>query len=445
MEKDIHFVNSLYGQANEKIPFKIDIILFLVTSFFLIAIIWASFSEIDELARGEGKVIPAKKIQTIQNLDGGVISEILVQEGDHIVKDQPLMKIDTIRFQASLEENRESYLALLAKKTRLETELKLKPNSKNAKLFFPKELKEIDSEYMNIEKRVFNNRIKEYQSAIKTLKFQLYQKKQELKENYAKEKQLTRSLTLIKEERRTISKMVKSGSKSSIELLKVESNYNKTKGDLEGITLSIPRLKLAIAEAKSKIEERTNQFKTEASIQIQEVEAEMKKIKARLVSDKDKLSKTIVRSPVDGVIKLIHLNTIGGVVKSGDNLIEIVPDSENLLVEAKINPKDIAFINPTQKAIVKITAYDFSIYGALEGKIVEISADTIKDEDSKDGKTYYKVVVKTNKNYLERNDKKLPIIPGMIASVDIVTGKKTIMDFILKPILKTKQEALHER
>jgi adhesin transport system membrane fusion protein len=239
--------------------------------------------------------------------------------------------------------------------------------------------------------------------------------------------------------------MVKSGSKSTVELLKIENSYNQTKGDLESSTLSIPRSKSAINEAQSKIDEKIHQFKIDASAQLQEVEAELKKIESRLVSDNDKLSKTIVRSPVNGIVKQININTIGGVVKSGDTLIEIVPDSDMLLIEAKIDPKDIAFINPTLKAVVKITAYDFSIYGGLEGKIVEISADSIKDKDSKDGKSYYKVVVKTNKNYLERDGKKLPIIPGMIASVDIVTGKKTIMDFILKPILKTKQGALHER
>ena len=152
-----------------------------------------------------------------------------------------------------------------------------------------------------------------------------------------------------------------------------------------------------------------------------------------------------MRSPVNGTIKQININTIGGVVKSGDNLIEIVPDSDILLVEAKIDPKDIAFINPNLKALVKITAYDFSIYGGLKGKIVEISADSIEDKYSKDGKAYYKIIVKTNKNYLEKDGKKLSIIPGMIATVDIITGKKTIMDFLLKPILKTKQGALHER
>ncbi|OUR72932.1 secretion protein HylD, partial [Arcobacter sp. 31_11_sub10_T18] len=163
------------------------------------------------------------------------------------------------------------------------------------------------------------------------------------------------------------------------------------------------------------------------------------------VAEKDKVAKTTLYSPVHGIIKQINVSTIGGVVRSGMDLIEIVPQSKILLVEAKISPKDIAFINPKQKAIVKITAYDFSIYGGLDGKIVEISADSIIDKDSKDQASYYKVVVKTDKNYLEKDGEQLPIIPGMVASVDIVTGKKTILDFLLKPILKTKGNAFHER
>jgi len=355
------------------------------------------------------------------------------------------MKIDTIRFQASLEENKEAKLSLLAQKTRLYAELNFKRKNKIPRLKFPEELKNKNSIYMKIEKRIFINKIKEYQSSVKTLEYQLYQKRQELKELYAKKKQLKRSLVVVKKQKNTIYKMVKSGSKSNVELLKAEGSYLKTNADLENTTLSIPRAKLAIAESKSKIKERMYQYNTESATALQEVESELKKIESRLISDNDKLSKTIVRSPVNGIIKQININTIGGVVKSGDTLVEIVPDSNILLIEAKIDPKDIAFINPTLKAIVKITAYDFSIYGGLEGKIVEISADSIVDKDSKDGKTYYKIVVKTTKNHLERNGKILPIIPGMIASVDIVTGKKTIMDFLLKPILKTKQGALHER
>ena len=444
MHDDVHFVNSLYGQSNEETPYNMNILIYVIGVGFLILIIWASFSEIDELARGQGKVIPANKIQTIQNLDGGTVSEILIQEGDHISKEQPLMKIDTIRFEASLEENQEMYNSLLAKNIRLKEETAYKVGQQKIEsLVFPIQLK--GNNYTFLEDKLFKTRIQELENSLKTLRLQLSQKEQELQELYSKEEQLKRSLSLISQQKDAIDKMVKNGSKSNVELLKMEHTYNETKGDLDATTLSIPRSKFAIEESKSKIEEKLSQFKSEASKELQTVEADLKKIEARLVSDNDKLNKTIVRSPVDGIVKLIHINTIGGVVKSGDNLVEIVPDSDILIIETKIDPKDIAFINPTQKAIVKITAYDFSIYGALEGKIVDISADSIEDKASKDNKPYYKVIVKTNKNFLEKDGKILPIIPGMIANVDIITGKKTVMDFLLKPIIKAKRESFHER
>jgi adhesin transport system membrane fusion protein len=282
-------------------------------------------------------------------------------------------------------------------------------------------------------------------SSLQVLENQLGQKVQELVELKDKIKQLKQSLKFTKDEMNTIKKLVKKGVKSNIDLISIQKEYSKLEGELNASKLSIPRIKLSIKEAQNKLVEKLKTFKSKAADELQKKTSELKKYETKLVSDTDKLNKTVVRSSVDGVIKQIYLNTIGSVVKSGMDLIDIVPDSDILYVEAKIDPKDIAFINPSQKVVVKITAYDFAIYGALNGKIKEISADSIKDENSKDGKTYYKVVVETEKNYLEKDGEKYYIIPGMIASIDIVTGKKTILDFILKPILKTKQTALHER
>lgn len=234
-------------------------------------------------------------------------------------------------------------------------------------------------------------------------------------------------------------------SKSKVDLLKIKRELSSLEGDLQNTYSSIPRTKYEIEEAKNKIVEKMNTFRAEASNELQKINTEIKKYESKLVAEEDKLDKTVLISPVNGIVKQINVNTIGGVVKSGMDLIEIVPLSDVLLVEAKIDPKDIAFINPQQKAIVKITAYDFSIYGGLEGQIVEISADSIEDKNNKEQKSYYKVVVKTEQNYLEKDKQKLPIIPGMITTVDIITGKKSILDFILKPILKTKANALHER
>lgn len=443
--EDVNFVHSLYAQANASTKESTNFFFYLIIIFFIGAITWATFSKIDELARGEGKVIPSEKIQTIQSLDGGILADILVKEGMYVQKEQPLLLIDTTRFKASLQENKEASYALHATKIRLEAEYKLKIKNKKPKLKFSKELNEKAPALIKSEKEFFYARVEEHKSSLIILENQLGQKVQELIEIISNEAQAKETKKLVEEEFDTIEKLVRSGSKSKIDLINIKKELNIINGEIRAAKATIPKAKLSISEAKNRILEKIRNFRSEALSELQLVNAEIKKYESILISEEDKLDKTIVKSPVEGYIKVININTVGGVIKSGQDLIEIVPKSDILLVEAKIDPKDIAFINPKQKTIVKITAYDFSIYGGLEGNIVEISADSLIDKDDKNQKSYYRVLVKTNKNYLEKNGEKLPIIPGMIASVDIITGQKTILDFLLKPILKTKQDALHER
>jgi membrane fusion protein, adhesin transport system len=444
-QEDLEFMYSSYANSNEKPSGPSKTIFLLIVAIFLIFILWAAFSKIDELARGNGKVIPTDKIQTVQSLDGGIISEIFIKEGDIVKFDDPLMKIDTTRFQATLEESKQEYFSLLALKTRLEIESTIDIEQDLPKLVFDEKILNDSSRYDINEKLLIENRFRELKSSINVLQNQKSQKIQELKEIESTIKKLNDSLGFIEEQRKTIRKLVERGIKSTFDLLDIEKEYNQTRGDLQTARLSISRSNFAITEAENRIKEKINIFKSEASNELQKTVSQINRFEAKLVGDRDRVAKTTITSPVDGIIKQLNFNTIGGVIQSGMDLIEIVPLSDALVVEAKIDPKDIAFINPSQKAIIKITAYDFSIYGGLEGKIVEISADTIVDKESKDGKSYYRVLVKTDKNYLERKGKKLPIIPGMIATVDIVTGKKSILDFILKPILKVKQDSLHER
>ena len=444
-EKDLEFIYSSYANSNEKPGSTSKFLFLLISGIFTIFLIWAAFAEIDELARGNGKVIPTDKIQTVQSLDGGIISEIFIKEGDIVKFDDPLMKIDTTRFQATLEESKQEYLSLLAVKARFEIESRIDIDNDLPKIEFDAKVLEDDSKYYINEKLLLENRFRELKSSINVLKSQENQKIQELREIESTIRKLSDSLGFIEEQRKTIRKLVERGVKSNFDLLDIEKEYNLTRGDLQTARLSISRSNFAIIEAENKIKEKINIFKSEASNELQKAVSQINRFEAKLVGDRDKVAKTTITSPVDGIIKQLNFNTIGGVVQSGIDLIEIVPLSDALVVEAKIDPKDIAFINPSQKAIIKITAYDFAIYGGLDAKIVEISADTIVDKESKEGKSYYRVLVKTDKNYLERKGKRLPIIPGMIATVDIVTGKKTILDFILKPILKVRQDSLHER
>jgi adhesin transport system membrane fusion protein len=432
-------------KKNARLNKNIVLFFFTIIAFFVIAFIWAYFSQIDELTRGEGKVIPSEKIKTIQSLDGGIVSNILVKEGSLVSKGQALMKIDTTRFKASLDENKQTFYHLLVTKVRLQAESKINIDEPIPELQYEKFLQDGVEQFIKSDKRLFHSRYDELVTTSNIFKNQKRQKEQELAELKSKEKQLEKRYKLVFEEANTIAKMVEKGSRSKVDLIKLKKELNKIEGDLATTRLQIPKAEYSIEEVSSRILEKERIFKAEAYNELQKVNTELKKYESKIVAEKDKLDRTILTSPVDGIIKQIYINTVGGVVRSGTDLIEIVPNSDILLVEAKIDPKDIAFINPKQKVIVKITAYDFSIYGSLEGKVVEISADSMVDENDRDKKSYYKVTVQTDKNYLEREGEKLPIIPGMITSVDIITGKKSILDYILKPILKTKDSALHER
>lgn len=444
-QEDLNFIYSSYAASNEEPGKTSNTIFLIITVVFTALILWAAIAEIDELARGDGRVIPTDKIKTVQSLDGGIISEIFIKEGDTIKKGTPLMKIDTTRFQASLEESKQEYLSLLAIKARLFAESNININDPLPKLEFDKKILDDESRYDKNEKILFENRFRELQSSVRVLESQRNQKRQELREIESTISKLTQSLGYIEEQRKTIKQLVARGVKSKYDLLDIEKEYTQTKGDLDTARLSISRSRFAINEANNRINEKLNTFRSEASNELQKTVSQINRFEAKLVGDQDKVEKTTIISPVDGIIKQLNFNTIGGVIQSGVDLMEIVPLSDALVVEAKIDPRDIAFINPSQKAIIKITAYDFSIYGGLEGKIIEISADSIVDKESKDAKSYYRVLIKTDKNYLEKDGYKLPIIPGMVATADIVTGKKTILDFILKPILKVKQDSLHER
>ena len=444
-EDDLEFVYSSYANSNKEASRTSNIIFVLVTVIFSSLILWAAFAEIDELARGSGKVIPTDKIQTVQSLDGGIISEIFIKEGQTVKHGDALMKIDTTRFKATLEESKQEYLSLLAVMSRLEIESRIDVNKALPKIKYNEKVLKDSSRYDINETLLLENRFRELKSSVRVLENQASQKRQELKEIRSNIHRLNESLGYITEQRKTIKKLVSRGVKSKYDLLNIEKEYTQTKGELDTARLSISRSNYAITEARSRINEKINTFKAEASNELQKTAGLINKFEAKLVGDQDKVAKTVITSPVDGIIKQLNVNTIGGVVQSGMELVEIVPLSDALVVEAKIDPRDIAFINPSQKAIIKITAYDFSIYGGLDGKIIEISADSIIDKESKEGKSYYRVLVKTDKNYLEKNGIKLPIIPGMVASVDIVTGKKSILDFLLKPILKVKQNSLHER
>jgi len=428
---DVNSAN-LYGASLQS-----HIILWLAFSFVVIAIIWANFANLDEVTRGSGKTIPSSQIQVIQNLEGGILSEILIKEGELVDKGQALLKLDDVRFASSFNETKLKYYDLLATTARLTAEVN------NQAIEIPDEVLQKYPSIAIDTKELLISRKHKLQANKQILKQQIFQKKQDLVELKSKTSQLSRSYGFLRKELQMTEPLVDEGAISPVEILRLQRNANDLKGELTAARLAIPRLTSSLDEAKNKLSELEIRFHTEALEELNIAKSELDIISESVLALKDRVTRTKIVSPVKGTIKQLKVTTIGGVIQPGMDLVEIVPLEDLLLVEAQIRPSDIAFLHPGQKAIVKLTAYDFSIYGGLAAELEHISPDTIINEE--DGKSYYLIRLKTNKTYLEKNGEKMRIIAGMTAEVDILTGKKSVLDYLLKPILKARDRALRER
>ncbi len=435
-KRDYEFMHSLSAAVLEVAPTRLRFVLY----FWVIAIVmfltWANFALIDEIARGDGEIIPSGENQMIQNLEGGIVEEILVHEGQEVKKGQILIKIDNQKSKSSFSSNTIKADALETKIVRLNAEA-------NAQKFkVSDKLKKRLPEFVKNEKSLYITNKQQLDSKLNALKARLFQKKNELSEAQNQLEYLKASSDYISREVKMTQPMVAKGVRSKIDFLKLKREANEIISKYEATKKSIPRLKSGIKEVRSTIREATLIFQSEAKVKMNEAIAELRGLRATSTALEDQVSRTVVRSPMNGIVQKLFVHTIGGVVKPGQDIMEIVPSDQTLLVEVKVKPSDIAFIYFGQKAIVKFSAYDFAIYGGLDGEVVHISADTIKDE--KDN-VFYSVKIKTYQNYIGDESKPLKIIPGMTVSVDIITGQKSVLDYILKPILKTKQYTFTER
>jgi len=434
--RDYEFMHSLSAAVLQVTPVTMRVVLYFWIVAITMFIAWANFALIDEIARGDGEIIPSGENQMIQNLEGGIVEEILVKEGQSVEKGQILLKIDNQKSRSSFSSNAIKADALEAKIGRLKAE------SSGKKFVISKELKEKIPIFVNNEKSLYATNMKQLDSKLNALKEQQNQKKHELSEAKTHAKHLKSSLDMITKEVRMTKPMVAKGVRSKIDFLKLQREANEVEDRYSATKKSIPRLKSAIKEVRSRINETTLLFRSEAKVKLNEAVAELRGLRANYTALEDQVTRTIVRSPMKGVVQKLFVHTVGGVIKPGADIIEVVPSDQTLLVEVKIKPSDIAFIYFKQKAIVKFSAYDFSIYGGLNGEVVHISADTLKDQKEN---VFYTVRIKTSKNYIGDESKPLKIIPGMTVSVDIITGQKSVLDYILKPILKTKQYTFTER
>jgi adhesin transport system membrane fusion protein len=435
-KKDYEFMNSLSAAVLEAAPTRLRAVLYFWIFAILAFLIWANFAYIDEIARGDGEVIPSGENQMIQNLEGGIVEEILVKEGDAVDKGQVLLKIDNQKSISSYSSNEIKAEALQAKILRLEAE------SNGEDFQVPEDVKKRLGQFIENERSLYETNKKELDSKLSALREKLVQRKQELQEAYSQRDHLESSYSMISKEVRMTRPMVAKGVRSKIDFLQLQREANEIASKYDAAKKSIPRLKSAIKEVQNNIKETKLNFQSQAKEKMNEALAELRSLRATSTALEDQVIRTIVKSPMKGIVQKLYVHTVGGVIKPGQDIMEIVPSDETLLIKVRIKPKDIAFIYKGQRAIVKFTAYDFAVYGGLEGKVVQISPDSIKDEE---GNVFYEVRIKTDKNYIGRHGKKLKIIPGMTTTVDIITGKKSVLDYILKPILKTKQYTFTER
>lgn len=413
------------------------LLLIVVALFFVSFIYWAQQATLDEVTRGDGTVIPSGQVQVVQNLEGGIVGAINVREGDLVEQGQMLLRIDNVRAASEYRESRTRYLALSAVVSRLEAEVQ---GAKS--VAFPEEVLDEAPEIAERERALFQARRAGLMSELDILRRQEEQRRQELLELQSRLDKLERSLQLAVDELNITQPMVDSGVVPQIDLIRIKRQVNDLEGESESTRLAIPRAQSALSEASRRIQERRQRFRAETLKELNEARANLAAITEVVTAERDKVVRTEVRAPVRGTVKQVYVNTIGGVIRPGEDLVEIVPIEDTLLVEAKIRPSDVAFLRPGLDATVKITAYDFSIYGGLKATVEEISADTITDDK---GESFYRIRLRTERNYLGTEEDPLPIISGMTASVDILTGEKTVLDYILKPILKAQQNALRER
>jgi adhesin transport system membrane fusion protein len=453
-QKDLEMADDVYGAMLTEVPSLHRLTIWAMAGLLFSFILWASFSSLEQVTSGSGKVIPSSQVQIIQSLDGGVLEKLFVQEGMQVTKGQPIARIDDTRFRSDFAEQKQEVDSLRANIIRLRAELssilvgvnedwKLQIHINKQLPIYPEDLNENASLMVERQQDEYSGRLDNLINQLAIQYQQIQQREQEIAELESKIATLKVSYGLASKELDLTRPLAEKNIVSKIELYKLERSVNELKGELGGIQLLSPKLRSALQESILNRRETALAYRAEARAKLNELQNKLSRINEAQVGVQDKVTKAQIVSPVVGTIKTIHINTLGGVVKPGETIVEIVPTEDMLMVEAKVTPRDIGFIYPGLPAVVKITAYDFARYGGLKGKVVHISADTTQD---KEGNSFYVIRVKTEASSIRnKNNEEMPIIPGMLSNVDVITGKRTILEYILNPILRANEAALRER
>jgi len=412
------------------------ILLYFIAGLLVIFLLWANFATLEEVSRGDGQVIPSSEIQVIQSLEGGIIESFPVKTGDRVEKGQIILLLRNEQFKSDLSSSQQKYFGILATVTRLQAEADDKP------LEFPEEVTRLVPDSIRAERDAYNANRKQREGQLGVLDQQRSQRLQEVTELQRRISDISSVLTLSQQERDMVAPMVERGAANKMELLQLDRQIAQQRAELNGLRLALPRSQTAVKEADERINELKSGFRANAQRELAEKTIEMNTVRETLSAHKDRTERSEIRAPMTGIVKDIKISTVGGVARAGEPIMEIVPVDDVLVVEGRIKPSDIAFINVGQKAVVRLSSYDFSVYGAMDGKVTDIGADSFTNDK---GESFYRIRVTTDASTLRKGNKEYEIKSGMQATVDVITGEKTVMQYLLKPFIKASQTAMRER
>lgn len=411
-------------------PQRLFVLLLLISSISVLS--WAGIARVDVIVRTEGQIIPAGKSQLVQHLEGGIVRKILVQEGQVVVTGQPLMELSDIQTRSNLGQEQSRLDALRGREARLLAEL-----NGHDTIVFPKNLS--DPNVIRVETAAWQARRSQLSEEVQVLRSQGLQKKNELTEINSKRQNLLDELDLAKKQYQVIDDLRKNNAASQLEVLECQTRVQRLKSQIAEATNAAPRLQTAQAESESRVNEAVARFRAEASSALTQVREELEKSGHEIGTNVDRLDRNVIRSPVAGLINKLNITTIGAVVRPSEILLEITPSDQRIVIQTRSNPNDRAHLRRGLPARVRIGAYDYATYGTFEGHVTEVSADTLSDEK---GNRYYRVNVEVDASTLTGGTSQPGLlVPGMAASADIAVGKRTILSYILSPLLKFRDGA----
>ncbi len=432
---DLNFANDPRAVIESSVTPGAWRILFVIAAVVALGVLWASVAHVDQMATGAGRVIPSSQVQVVQSLEPGIVAEILVGEGDRVEPGQNLIRIDDTGVASQLGELRQQQLALAAELGRLNAQ------AAAAETYTPPAVMEAGSEpFYRDQQAIFLADRRALQEKILIRSQQLVQRQQNLREAEATAAKQAASLELAERELALTRALFEKKAVPELELLRLQRAVTELRGDLAIWQAAKLRLDAEVSEAEAQVEAEESAFLAEVQTRISKVNAEMSVVQESLRGADDRVRRAMLKSPVGGVVNKVNVATIGEVIAAGASVVEIVPVDDTLLVETRIRPQDVAFIHPGAKATVRLSAYDYTKYGTLSGTVERIGADTITDEE---GETFYQVIVGTNTADPAMSGE-MRIIPGMVATVDISNGERTVLEYLLKPVLKIRDQALRE-